>query len=72
MHYGILKTITQKGNIETRQMNPIFHLLFELCLSHSFLLLKIDKILFHAVHFGLKIPEFWIKDSDSERYVFRK
>ena len=44
-----LRTITHEGNMETRQMTPFFHLIFPLCLSHSFLYLKIVKINFHVV-----------------------
>ena len=51
------QTINQEENMETRQMTPFLHLLFLLCLEHSFLYLKLVKIHFHVVpslvHSGL-------------------
>ena len=35
--------------METKQMTPFFHLLFPVCLSYSFLNLKMLKIDFHVV-----------------------
>ena len=48
-----LRTISQEGNMETRQMTPFFSSTFsDLTVSniHSFLNLKILKIPFHVVH----------------------
>ena len=69
-----LRTITHEGNMETRQMTPFFHLIFPLCLSHSFLYLKIVKINFHVVLWSIlvcKISQFCAKatDSDNPYYV---
>ena len=33
--FSHLRTITQEGNIETRQMTPFVYLLFDFCFSHS-------------------------------------
>ena len=52
---GNLKSITQEGNMKTRQMTPFFfiYVLRSKCLYHSFLYLKIVKI-----HFDV-VPPFW-------------
>ena len=60
-----LKTITQEENMETRQMTPFFHLLFPVCLSYSFLNLKILIIHFHVVpslvHSGLQNTTIFVR-----------
>ena len=51
--------------METRQMTPFFHLLFPICLSYSFLNLKILIIHFHVlpslVHSGLQNTTIFVR-----------
>ena len=70
---GNLRTITQDGKKEIRQMTPFFHLRFYLCLWYSFLYLKIVKIHFHgvplwSVHSGLQ--NTWILEMKAVRLGF--
>ena len=78
MHFlDNLSTMTQEGNMEARQITPLFYLL---CLQHSFFHLTIVQIHFHVVptllHSCLyKEPQFWAKTTDLDspsRKVFSR
>ena len=68
-----LQTITQEGNMETRQVIPFFSSTFSaLTVCNTFLYLKIVKIHFHVVPplwsiLVCKIPQFWAKATDSDK-----
>ena len=71
-----LRTITQEGNMETRQMTPFFSSSFSaltVCNIH-FYIWKYSKFIFMWSILVCKISQFWAKatDSNSPSYFSRK
>ena len=62
-----LKTTTQEGNMDTRQITPFFSSFFFRCncLKHSFKYLKIVKIHFHVV--PPLVYSFWSSEGSQKK-----